>query len=117
MSQVINFLLLGLANGAVYAAIGLALVVTYRSSGVLNFATSAIGLFPAYMYTSFRSGGFLFLIPGLPQSWQFASSLGFWPAAIAALLVTAVLGQLLTASSSGPCAVRPRWPAPWLRSA
>jgi ABC-type branched-subunit amino acid transport system ATPase component/branched-subunit amino acid ABC-type transport system permease component len=95
MSTYINFLLLGLANGAVYAALGLALVVTYRSSGVLNFATSAIALFSAYMYTSFRSGQFLFLIPGLPQSWQFADSLDFWPAAIAALIVTAVLGLLL----------------------
>jgi ABC-type branched-subunit amino acid transport system ATPase component/branched-subunit amino acid ABC-type transport system permease component len=95
MSVYINFLLLGLANGAVYAALGLALVVTYRSSGVLNFATSAIGLFSAYMYTAFRSGEFLFLIPGLPQSWQFADSLGFWPSAIAALIVTAVLGLVL----------------------
>ena len=37
----LNFVLLGLGNGAVFAALAVALVVTYRSSGVLNFATGA----------------------------------------------------------------------------
>ena len=32
-------LLLGLGNGGVYAALALALVITYRTSGVINFAT------------------------------------------------------------------------------
>jgi ABC-type branched-subunit amino acid transport system ATPase component/branched-subunit amino acid ABC-type transport system permease component len=94
MSVHINFLLLGLANGSVFAALGLALVVTYRSSGVMNFATSSIGLFSAYMYSSFRGGELLFLVPGLPHSWRFGNSLGFWPSAIGALVVTAVLGLL-----------------------
>ena len=38
-------LLLGLGNGGVYAALALALVLTYRSSGVINFATGAIALY------------------------------------------------------------------------
>ena len=38
MDQHLIFLLLGLANGAVFASLAMALVVTYRSSGVLNFA-------------------------------------------------------------------------------
>jgi ABC-type branched-subunit amino acid transport system ATPase component/branched-subunit amino acid ABC-type transport system permease component len=97
MTEHINFLLLGLANGAVFAALGLALVVTYRSSGVMNFATGAIALFSAYMYSAFRSGEFLFLVPGLPHSWHFGDDLGFWPSAIAALVVIAVLGLLLYA--------------------
>ena len=44
----INFMLLGLGNGAVFAALALALVVTYRSSGVLNCATGALSLQAAY---------------------------------------------------------------------
>jgi sulfate-transporting ATPase len=40
----LNFLLLGLGNGAVFAALAMALVVTYRSSGVLNFSTGALAL-------------------------------------------------------------------------
>jgi ABC-type branched-subunit amino acid transport system ATPase component/branched-subunit amino acid ABC-type transport system permease component len=91
----INFLLLGLANGAVYAALGLALVVTFRSSGVMNFSTSSIGLFSAYMYTSFRTGDFRFLIPGLPKAWHFADQVGFWPSAVLALAVTALFGLLV----------------------
>jgi ABC-type branched-subunit amino acid transport system ATPase component/branched-subunit amino acid ABC-type transport system permease component len=97
MSEHVNFLLLGLANGAVFAAIGLALVVTYRSSGVMNFATSAIGLFSAYNYASLRRGEFLILVPGLPRSVRFGHQLGFWPAALGALVLTAVFGLLLYA--------------------
>ena len=44
MNQHIDFLLLGLGNGAVYAALAVAIVIVYRSSGVLNFATGAMAL-------------------------------------------------------------------------
>ena len=37
MSQSVVFLLLGLGNGAVFGALALALNLTYRSSGVINF--------------------------------------------------------------------------------
>ena len=37
-------MLLGLGNGGVFAALAVALVLTYRSSGVINFATGAIAL-------------------------------------------------------------------------
>ena len=49
-----TFLFLGLGNGAVFAALAMALVVTYRSSGVLNFATGAQSLYAAYTYTLLR---------------------------------------------------------------
>jgi branched-subunit amino acid ABC-type transport system permease component len=38
----LTFFLLGIGNGAVYAAIGMSLVVAHRSSSVINFATGAI---------------------------------------------------------------------------
>ena len=44
----LNFMMLGVGNGAVFAALALALAVTYRSSGVLNFATSSLAIYGAY---------------------------------------------------------------------
>ena len=94
MDQYVIFLLLGLANGAVFAALALSLVVTYRSSGVVNFATGAVALVTAYTYAFLREGKLLLLLPGLPQSVN-VGVLGFWPAATLALGIAAVLGLVL----------------------
>ncbi len=95
MSDHLVFLLLGLANGAVFASLALALVVTYRSSGVVNFATSAIALFGSYAFAYFRQGELLVLVPGLPAKidlgWEFPLLL----AIVAALAMAAALGLLL----------------------
>src|SRR5262245_24283204 len=88
-------MLLGLGNGAVFAALALALVLTYRSSGVINFATGAIAMFSAYTYASLRKGEMLLFLPGLPRSVDIGSEMGFVPAAAIALVVTALLGALL----------------------
>ena len=88
-------MLLGLGNGGVFAALALALVLTYRSSGVINFATGAMALYGAYTYASLREGELLLLIPGLPGSIDLGSPLGFAPAALIAVAVNAVLGALL----------------------
>lgn len=94
MDQYVIFLLLGLANGAVFAALALSLVVTYRSSGVVNFATGAVALVTAYTYAFLRQGKLLLLLPGLPQSIN-VGVLGFWPAATLALAIAALLGLVL----------------------
>ena len=88
-------LLLGLGNGAVYAAIAVALVVTYRSSGVINFATGAVALYVAYTYAYLRRGELLVLLPGLPTSIDLGGPLGFWPAVAISLVVAALVGALL----------------------
>jgi len=88
-------MLLGLGNGGVYAALALALVLTYRSSGVINFATGAMALYGAYTYASLRDGELLLLVPGLPGSIDLGSPLGFVPAALIAVAINAVLGALL----------------------
>jgi ABC-type branched-subunit amino acid transport system ATPase component/branched-subunit amino acid ABC-type transport system permease component len=90
-------MLLGLGNGGVYAALALALVLTYRSSGVINFATGAIALFAAYTYAGLRNGQLIVLIPGLPTSVDVGGPMGFVPAAAIALALTALLGALLYA--------------------
>jgi ABC-type branched-subunit amino acid transport system ATPase component/branched-subunit amino acid ABC-type transport system permease component len=89
------FLVSGLGNGGVYAALALALVVTYRSSGVVNFATGAIALFSAYMFVFFRKGQVLVPFPFLPKK----VDLPFQPstplAVLMALVVSAAMGALL----------------------
>ena len=88
-------LLLGIGNGGVYAALALALVLTYRSSGVINFATGAVALHGAYTYAGLRDGRLIVLIPGLPTDVDLGSELGFLPAAAITLVIQAVLGALL----------------------
>ncbi|WP_018501840.1 branched-chain amino acid ABC transporter permease/ATP-binding protein [Parafrankia discariae] len=102
------FLILGLGNGAVYAALGLGLVLTYRSSGVVNFATGAVALYTAYTYAFLRQGKLLNPIPGLTATVDLGiDGMGF-PAAFAlSLVVAAVLGALLYAAVFRPMRAAP----------
>jgi sulfate-transporting ATPase len=88
-------LLLGLGNGGVFAALALALVITYRASGVVNFATGAIALYVAYTYAGLRRGELLVVFPGLPKTVDLGQELGFAPAVAVSLAVAALLGALL----------------------
>jgi branched-chain amino acid transport system permease protein len=63
VDQVVN-LLLGLGSGAVIAAIAIGVVLTYRSSGVVNFGHAATGMFIGYVYLALRATGDL--VPPLP---------------------------------------------------
>ena len=91
----VTSLLLGLGNGGVYAALAIALVLTYRSSGVINFATGAMALYSAYTYSFLRRGTLLIPIPGAPSSVSLGVTLGFVPAVVIALVMSAALGALL----------------------
>jgi ABC-type branched-subunit amino acid transport system ATPase component/branched-subunit amino acid ABC-type transport system permease component len=93
MSQYVVFLLLGLGSGAVFGA--LALVLTYRSSGVVNFATGAIALYSAYTYAFLRQGELLVPIPGLPKTVGLGGPLGLFPAMVISLVLAAVFGVVL----------------------
>ena len=95
MDQHVIFLLLGLANGAVYASLALTLVVTYRSSGVVNFATGTMSLLGAYMYAFLRQGEILIPLPGLPKTVELPFLLDFWPAALISVALCALVGLLL----------------------
>ncbi|WP_439031675.1 ABC transporter permease subunit [Gordonia terrae] len=94
MTDHLSYLVLGLGNGAVYAAIGLALVMTFKSSGVVNFATGAVALYTAYTYVLLRTGELMVPIPGLPKSIHLGGPLGVVPAMAIALVIAAVLGVL-----------------------
>jgi ABC-type branched-subunit amino acid transport system ATPase component/ABC-type branched-subunit amino acid transport system permease subunit len=90
-----TFLFLGLGNGAVFAALAMALVVTYRSSGVLNFATGAQSLYAAYTYTLLRQGQLLQPIPGLRATLSVGGPMGFLPALLITLGIQALLGAIM----------------------
>ena len=95
VSTYVEFLLLGLGNGGVFAALAMALVVTYRSSGVLNFATGAQALYAAYTYSLLRNGQLLIPIPGIGPTVSVGSNLGFWPALLITLAIQAVMGAVV----------------------
>ena len=88
-------LLLGLGSGGVFAALALALVITYRASGVVNFATGAIALYVAYTYAGLRKGELLVPFPGLPKTVDLGQELAFVPAVALAMVIAALLGAVL----------------------
>ena len=97
MSQYVLFLLLGLGAGAVYAILGLGLVLEYRSSGVINFAQGAIAMFIAYAYIDLRTTGYLMLpVVGIPSRVRvFGDGIATIPALVIALVYAAALGLLI----------------------
>ena len=52
--EVIRFALLGLGAGGLYTLAAQGIVLVYRGSGVINFASGAIGLVVAYFYYDIR---------------------------------------------------------------
>ncbi|ROO87889.1 amino acid/amide ABC transporter membrane protein 1 (HAAT family) /amino acid/amide ABC transporter membrane protein 2 (HAAT family) /amino acid/amide ABC transporter ATP-binding protein 1 (HAAT family) [Actinocorallia herbida] len=95
MTEHLAFLILGLGSGAVYAALGMALVVTYRSSGVVNFATGAVALYVAYTFAFLRKGELLLPVPGLKQSLSLGAPQTLLFSLVVSLAVAAMLGLLL----------------------
>jgi branched-subunit amino acid ABC-type transport system permease component len=74
VNTVLPFLITGVATGSLYSLAGLGLVVTYRTSGVFNFAHGAIAAGGAFFFYSLRDS----------MSWPWA--------AIVTLLVFGVIG-------------------------
>ena len=88
MTLNITLLLLGLGSGAMIALSAFGLVLMFRSSGVLNFATGAIGMTCSYVF------------------WELTKERG-WPAAPAAV-VGVLIGALLGLVSYAVVIVLPR---------
>ena len=92
MTDYAFYLLLGSGAGAIIAALGLGLVITFQGSGVVNFALGAMATWTAYVYADLREGSYPFPIPGLPDRYHFggdlAEDVGF-PLALALALITA----------------------------
>jgi branched-chain amino acid transport system permease protein len=91
----VQYLLLGLGSGAVIAALALGVLLTYRASGVVNFAHAALGMYLAYTYVGLRQHGEL-LVPilGLPGRVQVFPS-DVKPTWATAFALTMLVGALL----------------------
>ena len=65
MEQVLLSILLGLGSGALIAGIALAVVLTYRGSGIINLSTGAIAMLGGYAFWALNSGKLAALPTGL----------------------------------------------------
>src|ERR687892_174180 len=82
MDQVLLFALLGLGSGALIAGIALAVVLTYRGSGIINIATGGVAMLAGYSFWSLKTGEF---------GTEFATA----PALLITLVVTLAIGALI----------------------
>jgi len=88
MLDYLSTMVLGAFLGSVYALDGLGLVLTYRTSGVLNFAQGALGMFFAYFFFQLNEGGRLhFVVHDYHQTWKLPT----WVALALTLFVVAPL--------------------------
>ncbi|MFI5958942.1 ATP-binding cassette domain-containing protein [Cryptosporangium sp. NPDC051539] len=93
MEQYLVFALLGLGAGAVGAALGAGLVMTYKGTGTINFAHAALALWGAFAYDELRTSGHLVLpLPFTTASIPLGGPVPVWSAFIVALLLAAALG-------------------------
>ncbi|MGQ0625099.1 MAG: branched-chain amino acid ABC transporter permease [Sporichthyaceae bacterium] len=88
MTQFLNYLVPGIADGSVYALAALGLVLTYKTSGVFNFAHGALAATAAYVFYHFNND---------PQGAPGVKGYNLdWPIAmLLSLLIVGVLGGLL----------------------
>lgn len=78
MQQILLFILLGLGSGALIAGIALAVVLTYRGSGIINLSTGAIAMLGGYAFWALNGGKLATLPIGLavPLSLLFVLAVG-----------------------------------------
>jgi ABC-type branched-subunit amino acid transport system ATPase component/branched-subunit amino acid ABC-type transport system permease component len=77
--QIIQYAVLGLGIGALYALIAVGLVTVHRGSGIVNFAQGAFVMVAGY----------------LDYQLMTSAHLGFWPAMIITVIGTALLGAVV----------------------
>lgn len=75
MDAYLSALLLSLGSGALYASLAQGLLLTHRSSGVINFAHGAVALYGAYTYSELRLTGRL-VVPPLPNPLAIVEAIG-----------------------------------------
>jgi len=78
MTDFLRYLFIGLGNGAIYAMVGLGLVVIYRSTGLLNFAQGEMAMFSTFL------------------CWQLIDlGLGIWFALLGAMIGSFLMGSIV----------------------
>jgi sulfate-transporting ATPase len=91
MSEFIQFAILGLTTGGVYALLALAVVAVHRTSGAVNFATGAMAVASGYLFLEFKT-------LGLSSAVAFVCSIASG-IAVGMFIETVVMRPLRTASA------------------
>jgi ABC-type branched-subunit amino acid transport system ATPase component/branched-subunit amino acid ABC-type transport system permease component len=92
MTQLLLFALIGLGAGALYAALGIGVVVGFRGTGIINFAAGALAVWSVYVFDELRKTGDLVLpIVVVPHSLHLMSNPPFLFCLLIALLSSAAL--------------------------
>jgi branched-chain amino acid transport system permease protein len=89
IDRTLVFLLLGLGAGAVYASLGLGLVLVHRVSAVVHVAHGAVAAYVTYVFVELRSAGDLVLPVG---RLHLGDTMAFAPAFVLSLIVAVALG-------------------------
>ena len=86
MSEILPFIVAGVVAGSAYGLAGVGLVLTYKTSGIFNFAQGALGTVAAYVFY------FLHVQHGVP--WP-------WAATVSVLVIGPLLGILFESFARG----------------
>ena len=77
-NDTIQFAILGLGTGAIYALLGQGIIVIYRGSGIVNFAQGAMAMVGAFVFWDLH----------FERGWS------YWPAFVVGVAFVAVIGAL-----------------------
>lgn len=94
MSEFLPFIVIGITTGAVYGLAGTGLVLTYKTSGIFNFAYGAIAAVAVFVFY------FLHSQHGVP--WPYAAALCLFVLSPIEGLGLELLHTALTRIPSGP---------------
>lgn len=98
MNQYILFAIIGLGFGSIYAAVAMGVVVTYRGTGIINFATGAMAMWGAYVYDQLeRTGEMVFPTAVIPHKIKLGDDIPFALSFVLAVLSCALVGLLVHA--------------------
>ena len=64
----------GIQNGAIYASLAIALVLIFKTTGILNFAQGEMALFSTYLVWKFTDAGMPVWLAILARRWRSRSS-------------------------------------------
>ena len=83
------FIIIGLVTGSIYGLAGVGLVLTYRTTGILNFAHGAIGAAAAYLFYD------LYMVRDVPWPLAAVIAIGIFGPAVGLVIerVTRGLGR------------------------
>ena len=99
MSQLLPFIVVGVTAGTVYAMAAVGLVVTYKTSGVFNFAQGAFGTAAAYLFFALHvQHGVPWPVAALISVGVLSVGLGFGMEALARRLATVSLTMQVVAT-------------------